>query len=778
MIEKLSTMNAQIVDFLAGFHLDKYLYYKMPIAAIVILLLLCLLARKRVILITGRLVQPFSNLEAEKVGGAITGFIRGLLVAVLLCLAFLSVENYLNFGRGRYGTYLNAYEFYHYYMGSKYAHEISYDRLYEASIVADKETGMKWKNPKGKIRNLSTGKHVPPDYVLNNPESVKKYFSEERWKEWVKDIEWFKSKLVTNRWNGVLSDKGYNGTPVWSTLVGGGLSNQVSTDSETGMFALSLLDLGLIALATGFVIWAFGLEAALCMLIVLGTSYMMKFSHMKGAYLRTDFTMSLIIAICLIRKNHYALGGVFTAYSVMARIFPAVFLFGLGAKLFWDLINALGRWLKELWLQDIEYGHPLLRPLLLFLLHLAFGLLGAIVLFLLRSLWLPHLPIEIPFNALIAGTIGVGLTAGALLGLTTFGVWALWTNRINRRYLYFFVAFMLTVVLLIGASIAYEGGTQLWQDYAKKIGKHNRDISPWRVGFKYVYIAQFRKNFSFKESIGKYLLGESDKADTKKAEDKGLRAYLKDWSPYTRSTLYNQYKLQWRAILACVLLFSLFAVRGLKDAQAFAYSFVPCYFLVAPTYYYYIMLLVPLLFFTSELKRPTRTLGVVYLLLVAMAGYYFYSMWRQKYPTYYWNSVLMLLLSFYMGFLALREKRFWLHYGIVTLSTAGVIAFFVHWWPVYFRDASATDLASATPGLSSVAGVIGAFALVLVSLECIPWPKRKDGDDQDKTAPPGDEAYATPEGDPFYVPSFPEDRPDNRYGDSVTFQNTEPSNEE
>jgi len=67
---------------------------------------------------------------------ACDGF-RGMLVAVLVLLAALALWNYVGMGAFRYGRYLNAYEFYHYYMGSKYAREIGYTNLYNASVVAD-----------------------------------------------------------------------------------------------------------------------------------------------------------------------------------------------------------------------------------------------------------------------------------------------------------------------------------------------------------------------------------------------------------------------------------------------------------------------------------------------------------------------------------------------------------------------------------------------------------------------------------------------------------------
>jgi hypothetical protein len=72
---------------------------------------------------------------------------RSVLLAVLAVAAVLSVAVYLDFGVFRYGTYLNEWDFYHYYLGSKYAPELGYTRLYGATLLADRESGQRYHNP-------------------------------------------------------------------------------------------------------------------------------------------------------------------------------------------------------------------------------------------------------------------------------------------------------------------------------------------------------------------------------------------------------------------------------------------------------------------------------------------------------------------------------------------------------------------------------------------------------------------------------------------------------
>src|SRR6185369_7329458 len=102
--------------------------------------------------------------------------------------------------------------------------------------------------------------------------------------------------LRGQQWNEVLRDQGYNATPVWSMLVGAGLTGRIGTDDPSGLTFLALLDVALLAAAAACVAWAFGVWPSLLMIVFLASSYLMAHVHMKGALLRTDFVVSLVVA--------------------------------------------------------------------------------------------------------------------------------------------------------------------------------------------------------------------------------------------------------------------------------------------------------------------------------------------------------------------------------------------------------------------------------------------------------------------------------------------------
>ncbi|HOV31917.1 MAG TPA: hypothetical protein PLX23_00970 [Candidatus Hydrogenedens sp.] len=652
------------------------LRYLVPSLTILIIIALVLFNRKWVV---------------ANIGATVCGLIRGVLIAALSICAFLAVGNYVDsFGQWRYGTFFNAYEFYHYYMGSKYAKEIGYTRLYAASLIADDETGRKYSNPQNTIRNLSNGMYISVDEVLKNKDQYKNRFSPERWQEWLKDIQFFKRELTASRWNNVLRDKGYNGSPIWSMIVGGFLSNPFSTENRNHMLFLASLDLILIGIATLAVLYAFGPRPAMFMLILIGTHYMMRFSHMKGAFLRTDFAMCLVLAACMIKLNRYKWAGFFTAYSVIARVFPAVFLFGPGAKLFWDSCKMLRIGYDELKIRFFDRKQRLWIILGFLIVNLLISIIISLVLRKVSASLFKGFAITWPFPIFIHLILFVPLILFGLL-LLWAGLWGYFTGRMEKGWVNYFISFTATIIILFVASFGYYGGMYQWQDYTDKIGRHNRDISPWRVGYKYLFIAQYPKNLNLKESakditkiIGNTLLGRpiteatlstaTQPSTTKPASPKSvspststkaltfseaMRKVISPWKTYTRSIIYKEQAGRWWATMGIMLILCLIAARKLSAYESFIFGFVPCFFLASPTYYYYIMLAVPLLFFSTKSDCIPRAIALIWLYISVMAGYFFYTMWEQEFATYYWLGCMIFVMCIYMWLIGMANSIPW-----------------------------------------------------------------------------------------------------------------------
>jgi hypothetical protein len=251
---------------------------------------------------------------------------RRVLLGVLGVSAVLAVATYVDFGVFRYGTYLNEWDFYHYYLGTKYAHELGYTNLYGATLAADQEGGLRYHNPR--MRDLTTAQLRAVDEVAAESARYRGRFTESRWREFVADVTWFKMQLPEHRWSLLLADHGYNGTPAWSFVVGGLITRHLSVRNPVSRWLMLALDPLLLLVAAIAVAWAFGLRTAFLMMIFIGTHYLLSWGHLKGALLRTDFAMASVLAVCLVKQRYYKIAGVLLGWAILSRIFPAFLLVG------------------------------------------------------------------------------------------------------------------------------------------------------------------------------------------------------------------------------------------------------------------------------------------------------------------------------------------------------------------------------------------------------------------------------------------------------------------
>jgi hypothetical protein len=257
---------------------------------------------------------------------------------LLVVLVLFSIACYFDFGQyPKHGRFMNPHGWFHYYLGAKYLRDNGYHDFYRAVVVANADNNGKLINPR--MRNLETYAREDPAAVLRDADRYR--FTPQRWAEFKHDVAYFQSIFIPRRWPGVVLDKGFNATPVWS-MVGGTLAALVPTQNRTGMVLLLALDILLVLLAAGVIWRTFGWRAAALVLIYLGTHFaffMYNVNEIRGAFLRLDWIAALLIAVCLLRLKWYKTAGALVAYAALSRVFPLIFVFGLGAKLLWDLIE-------------------------------------------------------------------------------------------------------------------------------------------------------------------------------------------------------------------------------------------------------------------------------------------------------------------------------------------------------------------------------------------------------------------------------------------------------
>jgi hypothetical protein len=251
-------------------------------------------------------------------------FVKGVAAA----LALVAVAGYFRFGDLGYSKIYHRWEFFHYYLGSKYDHELEYERLYKCTAVAQSELSTKDLNEvkARKLRDLHEDTIEPTQPTLDHPEDCKDRFTPERWEAFKADVKFFRSTSNLQYWNDMQKDHGYNPPPVW-TIAGHFLSS-LHPASEGYFQILALIDpLFFVGMFTA-VFWAFGWRVCAVALILWGCQLPAEYFWTGGAFLRQDWIFLLVLSGCLIRKRYYALGGAAFAYSTLLRVFPGVLVAG------------------------------------------------------------------------------------------------------------------------------------------------------------------------------------------------------------------------------------------------------------------------------------------------------------------------------------------------------------------------------------------------------------------------------------------------------------------
>jgi hypothetical protein len=252
---------------------------------------------------------------------------RDRLLATLGVLAGLT---YINFGFFHFGNFTHDHEWTHYYLGSKYFAELSYERLYDCLSIADAEDGLRRRVELRPITNLRTNLVEKTADLLAHPERCTAHFTAARWQAFKRDAAFFRARQSAKRWDDLQLDHGYNATPVWNAA--GRLLTGTGPASTTQLYALAMLDLAYLAATLAVIGWAFGWRVLAVALLVFATNFPSRFYWTGGSFLRWDWLFYLVAGIACLRRERFALGGAALAYAAALRIFPVFLFIRAGAR--------------------------------------------------------------------------------------------------------------------------------------------------------------------------------------------------------------------------------------------------------------------------------------------------------------------------------------------------------------------------------------------------------------------------------------------------------------
>ncbi len=223
--------------------------------------------------------------------------------------------------------YVHHWETFHYVLGSKYFPELGYDGLYAASVAAERESHPR-NRPMPEVRDLRTNVLVPYARLQGEMRRVKERFGDERWEQFKADNAYFIDRTGWEYMRQIRIDHGYNPSPFWTFVAR--VFDARTPLTHPFVVALTCLDPLLVALAFLAILWAYGPRIACITLILFGLGYPWRFYWVGGAFLRYDWFAATVVGICMLKKERWALGGAFLAYGALVRVFPVLFLFGIG----------------------------------------------------------------------------------------------------------------------------------------------------------------------------------------------------------------------------------------------------------------------------------------------------------------------------------------------------------------------------------------------------------------------------------------------------------------
>jgi hypothetical protein len=257
-------------------------------------------------------------------------FPKRIITAVTIAFGALGVIAYVSADDLGVTNFVHKWELFHYYLGSKYPEELGYKRIYVCAAIAQSELGdaQRAEVVARKIRDLETDLIQPAAPVLEHPEACKQHFTSERWREFKKDVSWFRFNSNRTFWEGMQTDHGYNPPPVW-TMSGHLFGGLFSSATNESMNVLASLDTIVFALTFFSIWWAFGLETCCLALLFWGTQFPANGYFTGGAFLRQDWLLYLVLSACFLRKHYWGLAGASLATSALLRVFPAIFFAGI-----------------------------------------------------------------------------------------------------------------------------------------------------------------------------------------------------------------------------------------------------------------------------------------------------------------------------------------------------------------------------------------------------------------------------------------------------------------
>ena len=253
-------------------------------------------------------------------------------------LALAAPLAYTNFGSFAGYWSVHYHDAAHYFLGAKYAPELGYTRLYDCLATAAWQEQRWPSDARQLVRDLRSNDLRPLPATLRNGPLCTARFTPSRWSEFRRDVVFFQSQLHPAAWGALLTDHGYNATPIWTWLLRTSLLRDRPA-SLAWLATLSHLDdlgYGLLFLC---LLWGFGARAGVLGATIVGLGFPWIALWTGGGLGRSLWLLAAVAGLGCLHRGRVRAAGAFLGLSTGLQVFPALLLAGPGLALAVDWIR-------------------------------------------------------------------------------------------------------------------------------------------------------------------------------------------------------------------------------------------------------------------------------------------------------------------------------------------------------------------------------------------------------------------------------------------------------
>lgn len=254
-----------------------------------------------------------------------------------------------------------AWSWYHYWFGTKYHQELGYFDMYEQTLAGWKDAGVDLGVKADHIRDLRS---YQVDAVTPGQGACvrNELWTDARWSEFQTDLRTMRPAMVQRSWKNAVRDRGYNGSPTWTTLAEAVFSrlDLARPWTRTLLKAVDIVPMFALALLLPFVFGPWRSLACMAAFAAMPPNP----SRFLGTLIQYDWFALVLLAAVAARKDRFGATGALLGVATAFRVFPAVFFLGIAARgvLSWWTEGSRPPWMTRL---AMGFGLALLASVLI-----------------------------------------------------------------------------------------------------------------------------------------------------------------------------------------------------------------------------------------------------------------------------------------------------------------------------------------------------------------------------------------------------------------------------